>query len=78
MAAAVAATPEMPMFAPAPAAGWEASRSVAGSRMLPSTEPDDAARERDGEAPGAECVSSSGSKAAAVSHGGGRLLPGHD
>ena len=39
IAAARAATPEMPMFAPAPAAGCEATSSTAGRRMLPSTRP---------------------------------------
>ena len=39
MAAAKAATPEMPMFAPAPAAGEEATSRTAGRRMLPSTRP---------------------------------------
>src|ERR687896_2591429 len=38
-AAAKAATPEIPMFAPAPAAGEDAMSSTAGSRMLPSTRP---------------------------------------
>src|SRR5687767_12654920 len=37
--AASAATPEMPMFAPAPAAGWEAMSRTAGRRMFPSTSP---------------------------------------
>ena len=38
-AAAKAATPEMPMLAPAPAAGEEATSRTAGRRMLPSTRP---------------------------------------
>src|SRR5262245_1753721 len=38
-AAAKAATPEMPMLAPAPAAGEEAASRTAGRRMLPSTSP---------------------------------------
>src|SRR5215216_1791774 len=38
-AAVKAATPEMPMFAPAPAAGPDAASSTAGSRMFPSTSP---------------------------------------
>ncbi len=39
IAAAKAATPEMPMLAPAPAAGEAATSSTAGRRMLPSTRP---------------------------------------
>ena len=42
------------MFAPAPAAGVEAASRTAGRRMFPSTRPDEAAGERDGEAPGGE------------------------
>src|SRR3954452_515113 len=37
--AVAAATAEIPMFAPAPAAGEDASASANGSRMLPSTSP---------------------------------------
>ena len=39
IAAASAATPEMPMLAPAPAAGWDATSSTAGRRIFPSTRP---------------------------------------
>ena len=38
-AAVAAATPETPMFAPAPAAGLEEMSSRAGRRMFPSTRP---------------------------------------
>src|SRR5919108_3326870 len=37
--AAAAATPEIPMLAPAPAAGDDAAISTTGSRILPSTSP---------------------------------------
>ena len=39
IAAVSAETPEMPMFAPAPAAGFVATRTISGSLMLPSTSP---------------------------------------
>src|SRR5258706_97340 len=38
-AAASAAAPEIPMFAPAPAAGFDAASRITGRRMLPSTSP---------------------------------------
>src|SRR5215218_1322019 len=39
IAAVSAETPEMPIFAPAPAAGEVAAKTIAGRRMLPRTRP---------------------------------------
>ena len=39
IAAVSAETPEMPMFAPAPAAGVAAAKTITGRRMFPSTRP---------------------------------------
>ena len=50
-AAVSAATPEMPMFAPAPAAGLVAARTITRQPDVAEHEPDRAARDRDEEAP---------------------------
>ena len=49
--AAAAATPEMPMFAPAPAAGDAAHEHDDGQPDVPEHEPDETAHEGDHEAP---------------------------
>jgi hypothetical protein len=61
IAAAVAATPEVPMFAPAPAAGWDARRRTAGSRMFPRTSPTTPPARATAKHQAQKAVSSSGS-----------------
>ena len=51
IAAVSADTPEMPMFAPAPAAGFVATRHDQRQPDVPEHEPDSATRDRDEEAP---------------------------
>src|SRR5215208_3090522 len=81
IAAAVAATPEMPMFAPAPAAGWEATSSTAGRRMLPNTSPTTPPARATAKHQAQKAVSSRASKgraAALAAPAGGALAPQRD
>ena len=67
IAAAIAATPEIPTLAPAPAAGWEATSSMAGSRIFPSTSPTTPPASATAKHHAQNAISSSGSRAAEVS-----------